>query len=183
MEKSSCKIICGAPTTLAVKEGLMMMMMMIRLIRDGGKWGDGYICPTTYSLHSHHQNDSAFKAGSCVKHFNVSLIVWAKSQDSVQKPQVLKSKESRNGSNRGPSACHHSALPLGHTGSRLKDTIARLVGPVGQVVPCASNSAPKTGTNKRKNAAYSNPCRLSYTARPYSKSNRVTTGGCCRSSK
>ena len=30
MEKTSCKIICGAPTTLAVK-GLMMMMMMTRL--------------------------------------------------------------------------------------------------------------------------------------------------------
>ena len=28
MEKTSCKIICGAPTTLAVK-GLMIMMMMI----------------------------------------------------------------------------------------------------------------------------------------------------------
>ena len=28
MEKTGCKIICGAPTTLAV-EGLMMMMMMI----------------------------------------------------------------------------------------------------------------------------------------------------------
>ena len=28
MEKTGCKIICGAPTTLAVK-GLMMMMMMI----------------------------------------------------------------------------------------------------------------------------------------------------------
>ena len=27
MEKSGCKIICGAPTTLTVK-GLMMMMMM-----------------------------------------------------------------------------------------------------------------------------------------------------------
>ena len=27
MEKTDCKIICGAPTTLAVK-GLMMMMMM-----------------------------------------------------------------------------------------------------------------------------------------------------------
>ena len=27
MEKTGCKIICGAPTTLAV-EGLMMMMMM-----------------------------------------------------------------------------------------------------------------------------------------------------------
>ena len=29
MEKTGCKIICGAPTTLAVK-GLMMMMMMMR---------------------------------------------------------------------------------------------------------------------------------------------------------
>ena len=28
MEKTDCKIICGAPTTLAVK-GLMMMVMMI----------------------------------------------------------------------------------------------------------------------------------------------------------
>ena len=30
MEKTDCKIICGAPTTLAVK-GLMMMMMMVCL--------------------------------------------------------------------------------------------------------------------------------------------------------
>ena len=30
MEKTGCKIICGAPTTLAVK-GLMMMMMIIVL--------------------------------------------------------------------------------------------------------------------------------------------------------
>ena len=28
MEKTGCKIICGAPTTLAVKELMMMMMMM-----------------------------------------------------------------------------------------------------------------------------------------------------------
>ena len=27
MEKTGCKIICGAPTTLAVKEMMMMMMM------------------------------------------------------------------------------------------------------------------------------------------------------------
>ena len=30
MEKTGCKIICGAPTTLAVK-GLMMMMMMMMM--------------------------------------------------------------------------------------------------------------------------------------------------------
>ena len=29
MEKTGCKIICGAPTTLAIKELMMMMMMMI----------------------------------------------------------------------------------------------------------------------------------------------------------
>ena len=31
MEKTGCKIICGAPTTLAVK-GLIMMMMMISVL-------------------------------------------------------------------------------------------------------------------------------------------------------
>ena len=57
--------------------------------------------------------------GSCVRHWNVSLIVWATSQDSVHKPQFLKRKESRRGSNRGPHAYQHSALPLSHTGSRV----------------------------------------------------------------
>ena len=47
-------------------------------------------------------------------------IVWAKSQDSVHKPQFLKRKESRSGSNRGPSAYQPSALPLSHTGSPVK---------------------------------------------------------------
>ena len=47
----------------------------------------------------------------------VSLSVWVKSQDSVHKPQFLKRKESRSGSNRGPSAYQPIALPLGHTGS------------------------------------------------------------------
>ncbi|WP_419650351.1 hypothetical protein, partial [Thiolapillus sp.] len=56
-----------------------------------------------------------------MSHFNVSLIVWAKSQDSVHKPQFFeeKRKESRSGSNRGPSAYQPSALPLDHTGSQL----------------------------------------------------------------
>ena len=31
MEKTGCKITCGAPTTLAVK-GLMMMMMMMMMV-------------------------------------------------------------------------------------------------------------------------------------------------------
>ena len=54
-----------------------------------------------------------------MRHFNLSLIVWAKLQDSVHKPQILKRNESRSGSNRGPSAHQPSALPLGHTGSHL----------------------------------------------------------------
>ena len=52
-----------------------------------------------------------------MSHFNLSLTVWAKSQDSVHKPQFFKKKESRSGSNRGPSAYQPSILPLGHTGS------------------------------------------------------------------
>ena len=44
--------------------------------------------------------------------------MWAKSQDSVQKPPFLKRKESQSGSNRDPSAYQPSALPLGHTGSQ-----------------------------------------------------------------
>ena len=58
------------------------------------------------------------KAGSCVRQFNISLTVWAKSEDIVHKPQCLKRKESWSRSNRGPSAYQPSALPLGHTGSR-----------------------------------------------------------------
>ena len=59
-----------------------------------------------------------------MSHFNVPLIVWAKSQDSVHKPQFFeeKRKESRSGSNQGPSAYQPSALPPGHTGSRKKNT-------------------------------------------------------------
>ena len=35
---------------------------LLRLIRDGvGELGDGYPYPTTYSLHCHHQNDSALR--------------------------------------------------------------------------------------------------------------------------
>ena len=49
------------------------------------------------SLHRHHQNDSCIKMGSDESHFNVSLIVKEKSQDSVHRPQFLKKKESRSG--------------------------------------------------------------------------------------
>ena len=80
-------------------------------------WGVGNFTANTYSLHCDHQNDYV-KVGSCVSHFNVSLTVWAKSQNSVQKPQFLRRKKSRRGSNRGPSACQPSALPLGQGSSQ-----------------------------------------------------------------
>ena len=35
-----------------------------------------------------------------MKHFNVSLIVWAKSQDSAHKPQFLKRRERRDETDR-----------------------------------------------------------------------------------
>ena len=57
-----------------------------------------------------------------MSHFNLSLNVWAKPQDSVHKSQFLKRKESRSGSNRGPFAYQPSALPLGHPGSRFTRT-------------------------------------------------------------
>ena len=96
--------------------GINVHSNLLRLIRDGG-WGGGRYT-TTYSLHCHHQNN-CIKAGSCVRHFNVSLTVWAKSQVSVHNRQFLKRKQSRSGSNRGPSAYQPSALPLGNTGSQF----------------------------------------------------------------
>ena len=60
-----------------------------------GSWGSGIFISNSYLLHYHHQNDSALRWGSCVSHFNISLIVWAKPQDSVHKPQFLKRREKR----------------------------------------------------------------------------------------
>ena len=37
MEKTGCKIICGAPTTLVVKGLMMMMMMMMMTVSIGGR--------------------------------------------------------------------------------------------------------------------------------------------------
>ena len=37
MEKTGCKIICGAPKTLAVKGLMMMMMMMMMTVSIGGR--------------------------------------------------------------------------------------------------------------------------------------------------
>ena len=39
MEKTGCKIICGAPTTLAAKELMMMIMMMSQVNYKGSYLG------------------------------------------------------------------------------------------------------------------------------------------------
>ena len=41
--------------------GLNFHSNLFRLNRDGGKLGDGYLCPTTYSLHCHHKTDSVLR--------------------------------------------------------------------------------------------------------------------------
>ena len=59
MEKTSCKIIFGAPTTLAVK-GLMMMMMMTMMIFSlphASETGDTLICMFVFEAS---QNFQAF---------------------------------------------------------------------------------------------------------------------------
>ena len=89
----------------------------LRLIRDGEVGVRNFIC-NTYSLHCHHQNDSALRWAVVWTILMYLLTLWAKSQNSVHKPQFLKRKDSRSGSNRDPSAYQSSALPLGHTGSR-----------------------------------------------------------------
>ena len=59
------------------KHGALRPQKPLRLSRDGEVGGGG----------------QKFQVGSCVSHFNVSLIVWAKSQDIVHKPQFLKTEE------------------------------------------------------------------------------------------
>ena len=93
------------------KHGALRPQKLLTLIRDGeggGGRGSGIFISNTYSLHCHHQND-CIKVGSCVSHFNLSLIVWAKSQDSEEKGEPKRIEQ----------PC---ALPLGHTGSLSKRT-------------------------------------------------------------
>ena len=73
----------------------------LRLVWDGEVAGLGilYLTPILATLSP--PEWLCIKAGSCVSHFNVSLTVWAKSQDSIHKPQFLERKESRSGSNWG----------------------------------------------------------------------------------
>ena len=47
MEETGCEIICGAPTTLAVKGQMLMMMMMMMMMRQRLQ----YFGPDSYYLH------------------------------------------------------------------------------------------------------------------------------------
>ena len=94
----------------------------LRLIREGGKWGDGYLYSTTFSLHCHHQNDFALRWAAV---WDIVMFHWFCGQSHktrVHKAQILKRKESRSGSNRGPSTYQPCPLPLGHTGSSGRET-------------------------------------------------------------
>ena len=98
------------------KHGALHPQKPLRLIRDGEVGGSGILYTLLATLSSPEQ--FCIEVGSCASHFNVPLIVWAKSQDSVHKAQFSKRKEIWSGSKQGPSAYQPSALPLGHTGSQ-----------------------------------------------------------------
>ena len=95
--------------------GLNVHSNLLQLIRDRGKVG-GWV-PMSYHLLTTLSPPEwlCTKVGSCARHFNVSLIVPAKSQGGVHKLPFLQRKESWSVLNQGPSAYQPSALPLGHT--------------------------------------------------------------------
>ena len=104
-----------------MKHGALRLQKPLRLFRDREVWGSRIFKSNTYSSPP---ECLCIKVGSCEGHFNVSLIVWAKSLDSYHKPHFFKKKESRSGSNRGPSGYQpSSALPLGHTGSLVQESL------------------------------------------------------------
>ena len=62
-------VICGTQQIIIIIIIIIILLLILvhsnlfRLIGDGGKGGiggDGYLCPTIYSLHCHRQNGSAF---------------------------------------------------------------------------------------------------------------------------
>ena len=65
------------------------------LLGTGRLGGVNNYISNTYSLHCHHQNDSASRWAVVWAILMFSLIVWAKSQDSVHKRQFLKRRERR----------------------------------------------------------------------------------------
>ena len=74
--------------------GLYIHRNRLRLIRDGeigrSEFRKKYLSPTRYTVTTRitlHEGRHF-----CVRHFNVSLTMWAKSQDCVHEPQILKRK-------------------------------------------------------------------------------------------
>ena len=81
--------------------------------------GGGRACRLYLMLHCHHRNDSCVEIGSDESRFSVSLTVRDKvtrhSPHSTTSEEMVAEAES----NRGPSAYHPDALPLGQAGSLL----------------------------------------------------------------
>ena len=105
---------------------LFLLRLLLRPTRDGGEVGGGYLCPNTYEFHCHHQNDSALRRAA-VWDILMFHYVWVKSQDSVHKPQFLKRKENRSGSNRGPATYQPSLTARPH---RLTLIFTPISGPL-----------------------------------------------------
>ena len=110
----------GAPRPHTYSGGLTSTAASYGCLRDERESGgrvhlfyhqlDRYTVTTRMTLHTGEQLRETFECFiNCVD----------KVTSSVHKPQFLKRKESRSGSNRGPSAYQHRALPLGHTGSLM----------------------------------------------------------------
>ena len=104
---------------LVLLMGLNIQNNRLWLVRDGGKWGDGYLCPTTYSLQCYHQNNSALR-GAAV--WDILMFYWLCGQSlktESMNHNFFKGKESRSGLSQGPSAFQPSAVPLGLTSSQI----------------------------------------------------------------
>ena len=90
----------------------------LKFISDGELGGSGIL----YLTSTRHLSPSQWfwiNVRSCVSHFNVSLNVWAKSQqDCVHEPQILKGKESRIGL--GPTSVRLPPCRLTARPSRLR---------------------------------------------------------------
>ena len=101
------------------KHGALRPQKPLRLIRDQEIGGSGIFISNNYSLHCHHQNDSALRWAAVWAILMFHLLCGKSHKTSVHKAQFLKGKESWSGLNWGLSAYLPSALPLGHTSSPL----------------------------------------------------------------
>ena len=84
----------ATPANAEIEHWVLCPQKPLRLIRDGEVGGSEilYLTPTRYTVTT---RMILHEGGQMVSHFNVSLIVWAKSQDSVHEQQFLKRRERR----------------------------------------------------------------------------------------